>query len=355
MFAALTPIALVGRYPELLGGAGSLDRYTLPAMMGVSLFAVGAVYALVRSSLRVWVLAVLVGLSIATQISNANVYREDWKVQRDLWWQLSWRAPELEPGAVLVVHDPGPSGPPADYQIWGAANLYYYPAITEPVLWGLPLIERTGQTIRAAQTRDKVIRKVTFKADTNMSLVLTVPSDSSCLHVLDGDRLELPLDANSLLRSVAQFSHVSQIRADASSVAPPVDVFGKEPARGWCYYFEKADLARQVEDWPRIAQLGNETLRLGLRPTDVTEYLPFVEGYANAGQFNEAKQWVGLAIQGLPRTQAYDEAKANAVGLPILRQGLCGLVDRLGRLKSQDPARLSFIAEVGAQVTCSSR
>jgi hypothetical protein len=37
---------------------------------------------------------------------------------------------------------------------------------------------------------------------------------------------------------------------------PPEHIYGEEIARGWCYYYEQADLARQVGDWERVTALG---------------------------------------------------------------------------------------------------
>jgi hypothetical protein len=56
-----------------------------------------------------------------------------------------------------------------------------------------------------------------------------------------------------------------------------VELFGSEPAHDWCYYYQKASLARQQGDWQTAARLGEEVGRSGLLPTDVTEWLPFYQ------------------------------------------------------------------------------
>ena len=86
--------------------------------------------------------------------------------------------------------------------------------------------------------------------------------------------------------------------------APVPNVFSPEPDHGWCYYFEKAELARQVEDWEKVVELGDEARRVGFAPADGTEWLPFIEGYASAGRYDEASALVRVAREGvLTRTR----------------------------------------------------
>ena len=41
-------------------------------------------------------------------------------------------------------------------------------------------------------------------------------------------------------------------------------MFGSEPPHLWCYYFEKADLARQLQDWQSVLQLEKQARARGL-------------------------------------------------------------------------------------------
>ena len=69
---------------------------------------------------------------------------------------------------------------------------------------------------------------------------------------------------------------------------PAKIIFGNEPEHGWCYYYQLASLARQKGDWQEVVRLGNEAAQSGLQPTDVSEWMPFYEGYANLSMFDEA-------------------------------------------------------------------
>jgi hypothetical protein len=81
---------------------------------------------------------------------------------------------------------------------------------------------------------------------------------------------------------------LSEPRAGRSAPRPPEHVFGAEIPRGWCYYYEKADLARQNGDWAEVTRLGDEAFSGADYPNDPLERFPFIEGYAHTGRWESA-------------------------------------------------------------------
>ena len=65
-------------------------------------------------------------------------------------------------------------------------------------------------------------------------------------------------------------------------------IYGPEPVHGWCYYFEKADLARQFGDWETVTRLGDEAFSIDDYPNSPVERFVFIEGYAHTGQWKRA-------------------------------------------------------------------
>jgi hypothetical protein len=63
-------------------------------------------------------------------------------------------------------------------------------------------------------------------------------------------------------------------------------VFGPEPEYDWCYYYQKAALARQRGDWDAVLTLGNDALNKGLAPAELIEWMPFLQAYARAGDID---------------------------------------------------------------------
>lgn len=84
-------------------------------------------------------------------------------------------------------------------------------------------------------------------------------------------------------------SHLERIITNPPNpVRPPEDIFGEEPEHGWCYYYQKADLARQLNDWPRVVTLYEEAEEKELRSKFGFEYVPFIEAYAQVGNWQSA-------------------------------------------------------------------
>ena len=127
----------------------------------------------------------------------------------------------------------------------------------------------------------------TFHGSTSQ-LVAVDFSPPGCLRVLDpqidsDNRLLVPL-----LRDMAVLSNTSMIHPENPATMPE-SLFAPEPQHGWCYYFEKADLARQFGDWEEVIKLGDKAFKLeNDSPNDPVERFVFIEGYAHMGDWQRA-------------------------------------------------------------------
>ena len=92
------------------------------------------------------------------------------------------------------------------------------------------------------------------------------------------------------IRVLLPFSRLDQILSAQSAILP--HPFQNETvSKGWCYYFEQADLARQQRDWRQVAQLGDLAFEIGFPDSaakHVPEYVVFIEGYAHTDQWGRA-------------------------------------------------------------------
>jgi hypothetical protein len=94
-------------------------------------------------------------------------------------------------------------------------------------------------------------------------------------------------------------SRLDLILTDVDQPArPPQAIFGEQPPQQWCYYFEKADLARQFEDWEQVASLADQALQLGetLYEVNAPELVTFIEGYAHTGRWSDALELTDRAL-----------------------------------------------------------
>lgn len=293
---ALLPVVFSGRevrYEYLM------DRYTLHATYGVASLAVGCVYAIVRAPHRTAVIAVLVGLGLVAHYNNSIAYKEAWQIQREFWWQLSWRSPALKPDTVLIPLLPEAYRNQEGFEIWTQANAIYQrePGVFE--IAGEILNEETAPEIAAGDSHFNVIRRFQFTIDYKNSLVASWPDDGSCLHVVDGAQVELSPSDDPLVWMVSKRSRTNLIDASSNQRQPPANIFGAEPDRGWCYYYQKASLARQQQNWSEVTRLGSEAVAEGLAPQNRMEWLPFIEGYLNTGEDQRAQELVTLVRENL--------------------------------------------------------
>jgi hypothetical protein len=70
---------------------------------------------------------------------------------------------------------------------------------------------------------------------------------------------------------------------------PPASIFGLEPEHTWCYYFEKAELASQYEDWEEVIRLMEEAKVQGFAPAEMKEFLPLLDAYLQTVRVEPAR------------------------------------------------------------------
>jgi hypothetical protein len=106
-------------------------------------------------------------------------------------------------------------------------------------------------------------------------------TEYACLHVIDSEHPEYSQEDDRVILQVGAASEIDRI--DSTSEFNPIprkDLFGKEPTHDWCYYYQKAQLARQQRNWEMAAQLGDEAIAAGYSPNDPMEWLVFMQAYA---------------------------------------------------------------------------
>jgi hypothetical protein len=247
-------------------------------------------YWTVRGSLRAGLLVGLIAISIFTQYNNAAFFAQFWAMEKQLWWQLSWRAPDLKKNTVLIPALPAPYMLAESYEVWGPANIIYGTPVDPLHVVGESLSSQTMHAIFSGDSFNRSMRRVELSLDFKNSLVVSIPAPGACLRVQDSSFQEFSESESPLIRQVAAVSKTSLILTDGAPKIPPAQVFGSEPAHTWCYYYEKAALARQKKDWAEVDRLADEVQKLKLRPQDGMEWMPFYQGYALSGRMDDANQ-----------------------------------------------------------------
>ena len=299
---ALIPAVLANRQVQY---SDAFDRYTLPGTLGAILLVGGALFQFLSRRRPLWAVGFLLAISLITHYNNAVFFRTFWEVQRQLWWQISWRAPDLNDNTALVVVLPQNYRLWESYEIWGPANLVYSPGSDHVRISGEVLNSTTLIAMLRQESFLRTMRRVEYPIDFKNSLVIDLPASVSCVHVLNGERLEISEYADPIVRLIADISDTSLILTSAAPLSPPTSIFGDEPEHHWCYYYQKASLARQAGDWVEVARLGDQAVKAGLLPQDDSEWMPFYEGYAHMRRMDDSNRIGALLRENYSFIQTY--------------------------------------------------
>ena len=325
---------LVGIQPQL---HFSEDRFTMPFMLGSSLLVV-ALIGLIKAkpNIQFTLLALLIGFSVGKQFQANTDYRRDWTTQRDFFWQMSWRIPSLAPDSAILTNDL-PVTYSSDNSLSGPLNWMYSPAgQMDHILFFASI--RTGFAYPALEPNLPIhINYLPKIFDGNTSRVVVIQFDPpSCLRVLDPEIDSQNKLLPQLMRQVAALNNYSMINASGPFMPPP-SFFSPEISRGFCYYFEQADLARQRGDWPLVVKLGDIAFGLNDYPHDPLERFVFIEGYAHEGDWSEARE---LSLESYRVSPSY-------VG-PLL----CKLLARINHDVLPTSEKQSSLNELNAKFSC---
>ncbi|MCK5315182.1 MAG: hypothetical protein KAJ53_08670, partial [Anaerolineales bacterium] len=168
------------------------DRFTIPLMFGASLLLVGFIELVFKSHLlKVVILGVLVALAVGLHYQNANLYRREWNSQKAFFWQLSWRAPKIQPGTMILSSEL-PFIHFSDNSLTAPLNWTYVPdEVQTPMPYLLYAIEsRLGnelQDFSMNQQVDEPYRATYFTGSTSQALVL-YHAPPGCVKILDPDK-----------------------------------------------------------------------------------------------------------------------------------------------------------------------
>jgi hypothetical protein len=295
ILCAVAPVILSDRQVDLYDPYKSYGLHPIP---GVVLLVAGILF-MFQPNFRRLILIALVGISVSTQILNADYWADYWNVQRGMWWQMTWRAPDIQADTLVMAYISGGYNPQQDYEVWGPLNLIYNPNPAKaPAIQAEVLNSDTSYSILEKEVRNNHVRDIRLHRDFNNVLLLSMPSSVSCMHVIDGQLPVYSAGESLLVEKVGAYSHIDRIISTGTAPVPPRSIFGNEPAHDWCYYYQKASLARQSGKWKEIGKLYDEVRKLNLDTDDKSELIPFFEGLVNSGRYEDAKALYKEEIKG---------------------------------------------------------
>ena len=272
--------ALVGKWSE---------RFTLAPMIGAVLLIVVLLDWFIDDRRKKGIiLAGVLALSLAFQMQATHRFANDWKIQREYYWQIAWRIPDVKPNTAFLSGNV-PSSNSSHHSATFALIILYGGDVlttTAPVWYLRPLdIGEIFDERKSDQIISNEIRNIVFDGNSsNLIGILNRPT-SGCLLIMDSDYLGNPLlDPSN--QNILSLSNLDRIDLFAEPIVPDKWIFGEEPAHTWCYYFQKADLARQKKDWVEIIRLMDEAVNSGSTAEYSAEYLPLLEAQYNLADWS---------------------------------------------------------------------
>ena len=125
----------------------------------------------------------------------------------------------------------------------------------------------------------------------------------NCLWILDSNSA-INEDISELDRDALPLSDLDRIILDNGKPSLiSQQIFGREPEHQWCFYYQKADLARHESDWDEILRIEHQVSDKGFSPNNKLEWLPFIEANASEGNWERAKEITIKAFKASPITR----------------------------------------------------
>ena len=285
------PVWLIGK--SITAGGLWDDRFSQAPMLGAVLLTVAILSVLVRVRWQSLVLSLMLVSAIVTQVIVVNKYRLDWQYQKNLYWQMYWRAPMLSPNtAIYSKYIPSIWLP--EYDASFAFSLLYanHPTGVNIPYWFFTSESIAEMKIRPEKPINASFRNIRFVGNGSDGISIFYQPSRGCLRILDPIYQADPIFIQ-YSPDLFPLSNLERIQP-ASSHSPNAAIFGSEPSSDWCYYFEKADLARQFGNWDTAIDLYKQARALGLSAYTGGEYTPFIEAFARKSDFENA---VSLTMQ----------------------------------------------------------
>lgn len=282
------------------------DRLMMSVMLSASIFFVGFIEWLVGSGMRKSILYILIAsLAVGHHFTIGNTYRRDWEQQKDFFQQLVWRAPNLEEGTILLTHEL-PHKYVTDNSLSAALNWVYdpdnrsrdisYMLVYSKARLGSALLPE----LAPGSTINYLYRTMNFSSTTDQTLVIYYPT-GDCLRILDPlyTNIEFFPEAPYMLTDAIFLSDLSLINPNEEPASTLPSFFGRVDQSNWCYFFQKAELARQSSSWEEIVAIYKNTFHADLQAKNPTEYLVFAEALIRTGNFDTASALVeGKLVTG---------------------------------------------------------
>ncbi len=281
---SILPLIAAGRD---INFSASLDRFSWPGMIGAILFLTGLLGSLRDRVLRNVLTMAAVLLTVFVQCQNQFNYIHQWDQTKAYWQQLMWRAPAMEEGTTILSG--GSLLVEEDYDVFAPASMIYYPGEIDWAPVGAEVLNtNTVRDVIFQRNGAREVRQIYVEKNYDRLLAVSKPTDNSCLRVIDGNNPVYSSSDWTKVPEIGSWSKLTQIITNPEQAAALPFFLGEEHEHGWCYYFEKMELALQMDDSEKAAALADQAAAQNLRAGDSVEWIPVIDAYAKTDRMEDA-------------------------------------------------------------------
>ena len=265
---------------------GLNSRFTMPFMIGACLLFAFLLDLIPVRVMKYIFASILISFAVGFQLLNENSFRLMADKYKNIMYQIAWRAPDLNPGTLIITNELDDSNYYNFSNLRNMFNLAYPHQNSTQYDWvfGRELASRYNVTQNTA------INTITYDKISNdfkNGIVVFQLEDNGCVRFIEpGSEL---INPEISVYGFEDFSDPKKLIVDPKKEVQVDPTFiGKEPDHGWCYYFEKADLAIQQKDYQSVSNYYQKVIDEKLWTRQSLEWFPFIEGLAGSGDWSTA-------------------------------------------------------------------
>jgi len=279
------------------------DRMTIAFIPSIALLAGGLIGVFRKiKAIQLLLISLLISFSVGSHFETAMSYKRAWETLENFISQLSWRVPSLEENTILIASEVGLKYY-SDNSLTSPVNLMYsndnFTNQLSYLVYYTDVDRRYDVWFEESinnQEINKPYRSFHFSGN-SADIIAFLFQPPGCLKILDRKYSNSITNPNLSSRQIDEipFSKIDRIAAQPAHT-PFERLFGHQSTETWCYYFEKADLARQFGEYKEIVRLGDAAINSSQLPRIASEWFPFLEGYLWEANWKRS-EWIIENIQ----------------------------------------------------------
>jgi len=279
------------------------SRLALGMLPGVALISVALIERNVSSQrIAVLMMAIALSLSAVWHIRYTNDFRKVWLYQSGFLQQLTWRVPGIEKDTAIFVWQPvlpeldisnANISLYGDFSLAMAVNSIYQqspnPAESRLSYWYYAL---SGEQAFVESDIPLHSEHATtfFEGNTSNNLFFYYdPESNRCLHLVSVED-QYYKQYPQVIKEIASHATIDRISSMLEQNVKLRDEILGGNEQTWCFYYQKAELARQYRQWDKIPLLLQEATDNNLQTEFGVEYIPFIDGFAHLAEWQKAKE-----------------------------------------------------------------